>query len=726
MLPLRWLRRSLLALLLLLLLAGTALLYARHWLTQQGVSTLDWQGLQLARSGLQLDRLELQQRDPLSGRQLRLQLAGLQLDWTLWPFQLQRLSSQQLGVQLLDAGQPAPATPAAAFSLPVLPDWLPLAIALPAIDLDAPCPAGRCTLQGALQGQRAAGALLPASLELQLQDGSHSARLQAQLGRDAVQTRLQLDQQDWLQLDGQRAQAGPPLQLHGRLQLPARAPAPWLTDWLQPWSPAAATALRQLPDALQASADWRLQLQQDAAGQWQLPALQLDLQAALPLWQQDGLRLRDSRLQLALTGSWQDGRLQLAGAADSRLQIGQLDHAGSSTSARALRLEPGALQLPHSAAGLQAGGSLQLVVGELRHPQLRRQGWRLQLSQPEGAPGRAVRLTLDNDAGLRWQGRLDLAADGSLQLDGALAALDLAHATPLTATLRQWPDLLEVSAGRLTLDTRARRSASGQLGAEASLLLDGVAGIWDRSALGGLNARLHASLDGERLRLRIPLLQVAEINPGLPIGPLQLEAEYRASLGAPLGGQLRIDLLETSLLKGRLRLIPGQIDFGALPQQFALAAYGLDIAELLRLYPAEGLQGSGLLDGYLPVRLSREGIEIRGGNLMARAPGGVLQLRSPGIINLGRSNQAMQLVATALDDFRYAVLASRFELSPSGQMLLGLTLSGHNPALERGRMVNLNINLEEDLPALLTNLQLAGKVNDRIRERLQQRLQPAP
>jgi len=77
MLPLRWLRRSLLALLLLLLLAGTALLYARHWLTQQGVSTLVWQGLQLARSGLQLDRLELQQRDPLSGRQLRLQLAGL-------------------------------------------------------------------------------------------------------------------------------------------------------------------------------------------------------------------------------------------------------------------------------------------------------------------------------------------------------------------------------------------------------------------------------------------------------------------------------------------------------------------------------------------------------------------------------------------------------------------------------------------------------------------------
>ena len=48
---------------------------------------------------------------------------------------------------------------------------------------------------------------------------------------------------------------------------------------------------------------------------------------------------------------------------------------------------------------------------------------------------------------------------------------------------------------------------------------------------------------------------------------------------------------------------------------------------------------------------------------------------------------------------------------------------GSNPDLEKGRPVNLNVNLEEDIPALLTSLQLSDRVSETIRQRVQERMQ---
>ena len=46
-----------------------------------------------------------------------------------------------------------------------------------------------------------------------------------------------------------------------------------------------------------------------------------------------------------------------------------------------------------------------------------------------------------------------------------------------------------------------------------------------------------------------------------------------------------------------------------------------------------------------------------------------------------------------------------------------------NPMLQQGRPVHFNINVEEDLPALLTSLQLFGQISDKVRQRIQQNIQ---
>src|SRR5690606_998319 len=148
----------------------------------------------------------------------------------------------------------------------------------------------------------------------------------------------------------------------------------------------------------------------------------------------------------------------------------------------------------------------------------------------------------------------------------------------------------------------------------------------------------------------------------------------------------------------------------------------IDLARLLAEHPSSDITGTGRLSGRLPLTLSDKGVTLSEGRLAALAPGGQLQYRSPRAAALGESNPGMKIITEALDDFHYSVLASEVTYEDSGRLLLALRLQGSNPAVEGGRQINFNINLEEDLPALLASLQLSNQISDRIKRRVQEKL----
>ena len=89
---------------------------------------------------------------------------------------------------------------------------------------------------------------------------------------------------------------------------------------------------------------------------------------------------------------------------------------------------------------------------------------------------------------------------------------------------------------------------------------------------------------------------------------------------------------------------------------------------------------------------------------------------------MAKTNSNMKLVFDALENFQYTVLSSTITYDTSGKLNLGLKLQGSNPNLQQGRAINLNVNLEEDLPALITSLQLTNKLNEVITKRVQKYL----
>lgn len=446
--------------------------------------------------------------------------------------------------------------------------------------------------------------------------------------------------------------------------------------------------------------------------------------------ERDGLRLTRPSLDLAFSGRIDQRQAQLLLGNPAQLRSERLDllDAGQSTlelHALQAALSAVALDVGYSGAGLDAlhvQGPARLQTRQLRQASLQPLGWSWQGRFDTDLAALKLDGLLGNDAGLSAQVQLGYAYAGALRLNAQLQELFMRAGNPLAKTLADWPALLELGDGRLRGNAQFDLR-DGVPALDLTLNAQNLGGIYDRVELSGLSGDARIKVTDKTLQLELPDLRLGELNPGLAIGPLRFAGRYRASLQKPAAGRLDWQRAETALLGGRLWLEPGSGDLAAAGLDLPLQVQGLQLAELFRAYPAEGLSGDGVLDGRLPLHWNGQALRVENGEVAARPPGGMLRFHSPKIIALAQANPAMKLVADALEDFRYELLSSAVSYDEAGKLMLNLRLNGRNPDLERGRPFNFNITLEEDIPALLTSLQLSDRVSETIQRRVQERLQ---
>ncbi|GGJ78645.1 YdbH domain-containing protein [Pseudomonas matsuisoli] len=436
-------------------------------------------------------------------------------------------------------------------------------------------------------------------------------------------------------------------------------------------------------------------------------------------------------MQLAMDAKLDPDRFTATLNKGSRVQTRELGTADASGGLTLERLDLTATPI-HVATGFDTGGGLgaltfngNVSVRTERFVQsaLKPQGWRWQGTVQGDLDRQRLQGTLTGDSGIGIQTDItNRAGQGqSIVLQGN--ELFFRAGNPIRESLAAWPETLTLGNGRLRWNGNLTLAPGRPL--TATLVADGsgIAGIYDRFEFEGMDVKATVSIENDRLSITLPAAQVRELNPGLPIGPLHLAGGYAASLDAPTQGSLHWQRAHLRFAQGQFELAPDQWDLARNTGRTHVRMVGLDLAELLRLYPTEGLTGSGTLDGEMPVRFAGKGPIIENGKVTARSLGGVLSFRSERIRALGSTNPGMKLVADALQDFRYRALNSGVDYAEDGTLQLSLRLEGSNPAIEKGRQINFNINLEEDIPALLTSLQLTDRVSETIQRRVQESLQ---
>jgi len=527
-----------------------------------------------------------------------------------------------------------------------------------------------------------------------------------------------------------------------------RVPAEWLSALpaalhpdslhlrIQPTSPLAELpgnlAERSLPLAISLTSSGASQIDLQAelalanAAPWAAQLGKAQLKLSSPGLAVDDWQLRDLKATLHFNGYLDSEQLRLNLSQGSQLELGQLGAADLRLTRVRATTQNLQLHAQHQVGSLQAWrlqGPVTLSSQRLEYPALKPQGWRWQgtLAATEQQLELNGQVAADTDLQLAVQLQHD--SSQGLQLQAQLTEVFLRAGNPLSKTLADWPALLDLSNGRLSGNASLSLAPGRDLpDLQLELSGKGLAGIYDRSEISGLDGRLQLRLDQRQLRLELSELQLEQLNPGMPIGPAQLRGSYQAARAQPDQGLLELQQAQAAVMGGMLRLDPGQWDLRQGTLVFPLLLQGLDLNQFFTLYPAEGLAGSGLIDGQLPLSIGPAGIEIEQGQLHARPPGGRLQFHSERIRALGRSNPAMQLVTQSLEDFQFTTLTSQVNYDRQGKLLLAVRLEGRNPAIERGRPIHFNINLEEDIPTLLASLQLTDKVNEIIKQRVQQRM----
>ncbi len=203
-------------------------------------------------------------------------------------------------------------------------------------------------------------------------------------------------------------------------------------------------------------------------------------------------------------------------------------------------------------------------------------------------------------------------------------------------------------------------------------------------------------------------LRIGEIDAGAPITEIDLSfsLNQQPDPGVDLsGGSFRLG-------GAAWRIEPTRLDPAAAENAIALATETLDLATFFSLIEVEGLSGSGILVGRIPIRVGEAGVVIDNGKLEAQAPGR-LSIRSQALVSaLSGGGETVELAIRALEDFRYERLSVTVNKTLANDAQVLLSILGQNPAVLDGQPFQFNINLESNLTSVLEAVRQGFSLSD--------------
>lgn len=246
---------------------------------------------------------------------------------------------------------------------------------------------------------------------------------------------------------------------------------------------------------------------------------------------------------------------------------------------------------------------------------------------------------------------------------------------------------------------------------------------WVADTLSAVDSSLNFQFNAnnEQLHVNNAQLYISSVQQGFTLGPVT--AEFGAQIPFDNPKQSTLNLTNHSIkgLGGSIS-IPNQSY--SMANKFALPVVfeEISLGELMRQYPSNKVAIDGNVSGTIPVHWDSNQFTVDRGYLNALAPGGHLQVDSSALVSVAGNNPSLQTLAGVLSNFYYQQLSTVIDYDKNGKLTLAVKLKGSNPEVENGRPVELNVNLEEDLPALMKGLTLSNSLNEAIRKRVQQKI----
>ncbi|NTW55672.1 MAG: hypothetical protein HGB20_01345 [Chlorobiaceae bacterium] len=169
------------------------------------------------------------------------------------------------------------------------------------------------------------------------------------------------------------------------------------------------------------------------------------------------------------------------------------------------------------------------------------------------------------------------------------------------------------------------------------------------------------------------------------------------------------------LLDGNIRIDKADYDMRKKVTETTLFLNGIPLQKLLELQGVKKIYATGTMKGSVPLRIKSDRFEIMNGGLNAEQSGQIIFSSTPE--ERATATQGLRTTYEALSNFFYAQLLSSISMAPDGKSVITVKLRGNNPDFQGGRLVEMNLNIEQNLLDLFRSLSITSGIEQIISEK---------
>lgn len=204
---------------------------------------------------------------------------------------------------------------------------------------------------------------------------------------------------------------------------------------------------------------------------------------------------------------------------------------------------------------------------------------------------------------------------------------------------------------------------------------------------------------------------IASVRTGIDVNKISTMIQGKWTLTDPLP-LLELTDFRCEMFGGTVTSAGLVVDPASPPYHVTFSLQDLDLAKILSVEQHQGVQGTGILNGTLPVSITTAGVTVKEGTMVAMPPGGIIRYASAMDSSKGISetNTQLHLVTQALNNFHYTLLRVGVDYTESGMLMLSARLEGRNPDLKKVPPINFNLTVQEHIPSLLKSLRVVEEI----------------
>ncbi len=172
------------------------------------------------------------------------------------------------------------------------------------------------------------------------------------------------------------------------------------------------------------------------------------------------------------------------------------------------------------------------------------------------------------------------------------------------------------------------------------------------------------------------------------------------------------------LLDGNILIRKADYDMRNKVTETTLFLNGIPLQKLLELQGVKKIYATGSMKGSVPLRINSDRYEIMNGGLDAERSGQIIFSSTPE--ERAAASQGLRTTYEALSNFFYVELLSSISMAPDGKSVITVKLRGNNPDFQGGRLVVMNLNIEQNLLDLFRSLSISSGIEQIISEKTMQ------